>query len=168
MKIHEIRRKSSEDKKPAWNRAKVSRWAAVPPLTVVPGFKHPCPPNHWKFIKMQENLWNTMKVFRRQEASHASPPLTVAPRIKHPCSEIHENRWNLRSPWKSMKNDVNPCNTMKVLRGQETSRELSNTFDRSSRSFLTILEHYMAHIHENHETILKSMKHTKIKYDESL
>ena len=66
-----------------------------------------------------------------------------------------------------MKIYVNPCNTMKVLRGQEASQELSNGFYRSSRSSLPSWN-TMAHINEDHEKILKSREHTKIKYDESL
>ena len=56
MKIYEIRLKSSETKKPAWNQAKFSTGDTS---SVVPGFKHPWP-------RIAENLWKPMDVTSMQ------------------------------------------------------------------------------------------------------
>ena len=74
-KIYEIQWKSSDDKKSAWNRAKVSIGAAGPILSAVsihaPKFRKSSKiyENPWKSMKIYENRWKTMKVLRWQEAS---------------------------------------------------------------------------------------------------
>ena len=132
MKIYEIRWKSSEDKKPAWNRAKVSIRAANRRWPFKARCEHPCPEMHenqWEFIKIYgnprkatkiyENLWNTMKVFRGQEANLESTKgfyrgnksnFTV---LNHPCSEIYKIYAN---PRKSMKIYENPLKSMIIDR----------------------------------------------------
>ena len=110
LKIYEIPRKSSEDKKPAWSRAQVSTGAASRVLTVV---KHPCLEIHenlWKYMKICENAWKSVK-------SH----------------------WNLHNLWKScvtIKVNANLWNAMKVFRGQEASLESSKGSYRGNRSHL--------------------------------
>ena len=154
MKINEIRWQSSEDKRPAWNRAKVCLGAAGRTLTVAPGPKHPCSKiheNQWKSVsslkihenheimKIRENLRKTKKVFRGQIASQESSKglyngsrsnLTVVPG-KHPCSEVHDDPSKSRKLWQIMeviKIHDNLWNTKKVLRGQEPSLESSKGF----------------------------------------
>ena len=46
IEIHETRSKSSEDEKPAWNRAKVSIGAAGPLIPLSYRYKLPCPEIH--------------------------------------------------------------------------------------------------------------------------
>ena len=147
MKIYEIRLKSSDDKKPDWTRAKVSIGVAGPPLFIPASKIHA--PNLWKseksinIHKICENLWNTMKVFRWQEASLDSSRGfyggSRSPRtgVKDPCpksikiTEIHRN------PLISMNMLENLWNSMKVLRWQEASLDSSKGFCKGSRSRLT-------------------------------
>ena len=118
MKICEIRWKSSEDKKPAWNQANVSVGAAGRSLLSC----------HWLNIhtpgwfKIYENLWTSMKYDESLQRTRSQPGIEqrflqeqrVAPYgLKYPCPEIHENlrkcmkiykiRWNLWTSMKSMK-----------------------------------------------------------------
>ena len=143
-KIYEIRWKSSEDKKPARNRAKVSIGTA----SRISSFLNiPRPRNPWKSLKIYgiheklwfffENLRSTMRILRGQDknpawnrakvfigaAGRTLPFLRIhAPKSMRIHKKIHENLWN---PWKPMKIFENLCNTMKVLRGQEASPESS-------------------------------------------
>ena len=80
MKIQEIQWRFSEDKKPAWNRAKVSRGPTSRLWRVVPGFKHPCSEIH-------ANLWNTRKSIKPME-------IHEDPKIRSKSSEDKKPAWN--------------------------------------------------------------------------
>ena len=66
-----MRWKSSEDEKPAWNRAKVPIGAAgraLPSQRSIPEINKNLV-NPWKSLKNYKTHWNTVKVFRGQETS---------------------------------------------------------------------------------------------------
>ena len=129
-KIYKIRGKSSEDKKPAWNRAKVSTGSAGRYLPM----KDLCSEIHENLWKSMKNLWksytsyenhanlgNTMQVLKGQEASLESSTVSIGSAgrylpMKDPCSEIHENRWE---SMKDMKIHVNVEKSSKIYENLE-------------------------------------------------
>ena len=148
MKIDRKRWKSSDDKKPAWNRAKVSIGAAGCFLRRA-GHPHP------EIMKIHQNSWKSMKIepWKSME-NDESPQMTRSqpgiesskgfyrgsrlflkaaqasiPRNHENPSKfmkIYENQWKsitMKNQWK----------TMKVLRWQEASMESSKGFYRGSR-----------------------------------
>ena len=58
--IYKIRWKSSDDKKPAWNRAKVSIGAAGPALSSL-SIHTP------KYMKIHKNLWKSIEIVQIYE-----------------------------------------------------------------------------------------------------
>ena len=66
MKISEIRCKVLEDKKPAWNRAKLSIRVAGRNLRALPGFETSVPDIHENQKKNLETI-KSMKIFRNRE-----------------------------------------------------------------------------------------------------
>ena len=164
MKINRKHSKFSDDKKPAWNRAKVCIGAASRFLRPYKSLRHPYPEitkihqNLWKSLKIYKNRQKTMKVFRWQEASLESSKgfyrgsrltLTVLYRPKHSCSEIHENQW------KSMKIYENPCKSMIIDRKRwKSSDDKKPAWNRANDERDTHARKSMK-IHEN---LWKSMK----------
>ena len=169
MKIYSnpwIQWKSSEDKKLARNRAKVSSRPASRLLPFCKGLNiHTpwCPKTHdinrnlWK--SAQKGILESRKGFQRSSRS----TLAVLPRVKHPylgtpwnlwnwrkfCNsatfiEMHKNNriyGNTRSPLEPMKinlNHENPRNTVKVCRGQGANLESSNAVVRATGRLLPL------------------------------
>ena len=100
VQIYKIRWKSSEDKKPARNRSKVSTGAEVRPLPMV----DPCSEiaeNLWKSREINEKLWKSIKydesLLRTRSQQKVSLGAAARPLpMKDPCAEImkiSENRW---------------------------------------------------------------------------
>ena len=76
MEIHKIRWKSSDGKKPAWNRAKVSIRAAGPILSMLSIHT----PKYMKIYKIYENPWKSMEI-------HGNPWKSIE------NMKIYEIRW---------------------------------------------------------------------------
>ena len=141
MKFYERRWKSSEDKQPTWNRAKVSVRAASRILCDGTTSWHQEP---WKSEKINANLWKpmknhwkpwksiSMKVLRGQEANLESSKVESYAMVQHPGTKNHENQRKARQiherswePLKSIKICEVLWNAMRILRGQEASMESS-------------------------------------------
>ena len=63
MKIYEMQWKSTEDEKPAWNRAKVFIGAAG---RIISSFNI-IPHDSWKSIKTYENIWKSWENKKNNE-----------------------------------------------------------------------------------------------------
>ena len=123
MQIDGKRWTSSDDKKPAWNRAKLSIGAAgcaLSPLSTHTPKYMKIHQHLWKsveIVQIYENRRKTMKVLRWQEASlESSKGFYRGSRLNHKAGKalypeimkIHQNSW------KSMKIDGNLWKTKKI------------------------------------------------------
>ena len=137
MNIDRKRWKSSDDKKPAWNRAKVSIGPASRFLSLRKSLRHPHLEIHENLSKSMEILehtgmvWNPMKVVRGQEASLESSKgfykgsksnLTdVTPMLRNPwkSTKIYEMRWKSSEDkrWKSSEDKKPAWNRAKASIG---------------------------------------------------
>ena len=75
MKVHEIDRKlwkPSDDKKPAWNRAKVYRGSKL----IIKSFRHPhleIHENLSKYVKIDEYRWKSVNSKENNESHQMTP-----------------------------------------------------------------------------------------------